>query len=264
MTPCRRRAGQRRGHRLWWWLVCGTWLAASSAASANVVIDGTRVIYPGDARSVVVQLANHGPRPALVQSWIDAGNADAAPEDSRAPFVVLPPITRIDPDQGQALRITFTGDGSHLPADRESVFFLNVLDIPPARHKTAGPNDQNTLQFAIRSRIKLFYRPDGLPGRANKAPEQLRWHLAAGDGPGQRLVVDNPTAYHVSIIRLAGSRQGPNLLSGPDMLAPRARHSWPLVDAAIGPGATLYVTAIDDFGAARVFTARLESSGSER
>lgn len=38
-------------------------------AQANVVIAGTRVIYPADQREVTLRLDNRGELPALVQVW---------------------------------------------------------------------------------------------------------------------------------------------------------------------------------------------------
>ena len=35
--------------------------------------------------------------------------------------------------------------------------------------------NKNLLQFAVRSRLKLFYRPAKLPGHPLKAPDKLVW-----------------------------------------------------------------------------------------
>jgi P pilus assembly chaperone PapD len=39
---------------------------AAPAAQAEIVIHGTRVIYPSDAREVTLQVSNNGSKPALV------------------------------------------------------------------------------------------------------------------------------------------------------------------------------------------------------
>ena len=82
--------------------------------------------------------------------------------------------------------------GAQLPTDRESVFWLNVLDVPPSPDN-ADSGDQNYLQVAFRSRLKLFYRPQGLKGVANDAPA-LRWTRT-----GDRLRVENPSPFHVTL-----------------------------------------------------------------
>jgi len=177
-------------------------LAGAPQAVAGVVINGTRVVYPAKAREVTVQVDNVGDAPSLVQAWVDGGDAEQTAEQADAPFMLTPPISRVEPGRSQALRLVFTG--ASLPSDRESLFWLNVLDVPPSP-KTAA-DEQNYLQVAFRSRIKLFYRPDGLAGQANDAPAALQWRR-----DGKQLRVDNPTPYHVTIaevhLLVAGAEQ---------------------------------------------------------
>lgn len=165
-------------------------LLFSTPLLAGVVVNGTRVIYPAQAREVTVQVDNVGDAPSLVQAWVDGGDQTQTAESSDAPFMLTPPISRVEPGRSQALRLVFTG--ADLPADRESVFWLNVLDVPPSPQ--AGGEEQNYLQVAFRSRIKLFYRPRGLKGSANDAPQALRWHYQGG-----QLRVSNATPYHVTL-----------------------------------------------------------------
>ena len=47
------------------------------ATQAEIVIHGTRVIYPSDAREVTLQVSNNGSKPALVQAWLDEGDSKA-------------------------------------------------------------------------------------------------------------------------------------------------------------------------------------------
>lgn len=61
-----------------------------SASYANVVILGTRVIYPADQKSVTVQLSNNNQKPALIQSWIDTGDQTASPDQIKAPSLSHP------------------------------------------------------------------------------------------------------------------------------------------------------------------------------
>lgn len=171
-------------------------------ANAGIVINGTRVIYPAQSREVTVQVNNVGDAPSLVQAWIDSGNADQTPEDSDAPFVLTPPISRVEPGSSQALRVIYSGH--ELPADRETVFWLNVLDVPPAPEGVAS-GDQNYLQVAFRSRLKLFFRPQGLKGQANDAAQALAWTRSR-----EHLRVENPTPYHVTlaeVLALVGGKE---------------------------------------------------------
>ena len=49
---------------------------------SNVIITGTRVIYPEAADSMVIQLTNNSTSPSLIQSWIDSGDINSTPENS--------------------------------------------------------------------------------------------------------------------------------------------------------------------------------------
>lgn len=220
----------------------------ASFAAADIVIGGTRVVYPADAREVSVQLTNNGDSPSLVQAWVDSGDPNTSPETSDAPFVLFPPISRVEPATGQVLRLSFTGDTS-LPRDRESLFWLNVLDVPPTPQAGQSAPD-NFLQLAFRSRIKLFYRPDGLPGRANSAPESLSWRLSQ-DAGGQRVLVGtNPTPYHVNMTRVelrAGDSSLP-LEIGDGMLPPMGSVSFSLPPSVPFTPTDVGIVSINDYG----------------
>jgi chaperone protein EcpD len=102
---------------------------AAPGAFASVVLAGTRVIYPEKEREVTLKLTNEGTSPALVQAWVDDGNANATPDEAKSPFTLVPPLFRLDPKKGQTLRIIYLREP--LPSDRESLFWLNVLEVPP-------------------------------------------------------------------------------------------------------------------------------------
>lgn len=163
----------------------------ASEAFANVVIQGTRVIYPSNQKTVTIQLSNEGKLPALVQSWLDRGDENSSPDSasSKVPFILTPPVTRIEPKKGQSLRVVYTGEA--LPKDRESVFYLNVLDIPPK--PTGEAAQENYLQLAIRSRIKFFFRPANLSMTTQDAYQAVRWTATANG-----VKANNQTPYYIS------------------------------------------------------------------
>lgn len=166
-----------------------------SRVDASVVVSGTRVIYPADARDVSVALTNAGDTPSLVQVWIDRGDPDSTPESVEVPFLTTPPVTRINAHGGQAIRIAYLGEVA--PVDHESVYWLNVLEVPANQ---AAP-ERNVLQLAYRTRIKLFYRPVGLAASPEQAAEQLYWELERGPGRWT-LVARNESPYSVSLRRV--------------------------------------------------------------
>ncbi|MFU8927027.1 molecular chaperone [Acinetobacter puyangensis] len=162
---------------------------------AEIILHGTRVIYPSDAREVTLQLSNNGSKPALVQAWIDEGDPQSTPDQSKVPFMITPPISRVEAEKSQSLRITALPNASQLDQKQETLLWLNVLDIPPRpTSNSTETTPDNFLQLAIRSRIKFFYRPANLKADANLAVEKLQWTKA-----GQTLVIKNPTPYHITM-----------------------------------------------------------------
>ncbi|MGU3778292.1 fimbria/pilus periplasmic chaperone [Burkholderia metallica] len=166
------------------------------SAQAAIVITGTRVVYPEKNREVNVRLTNVEAAPVLVQSWIDDGDSDANPDQVTVPFVLTPPVFRVEPKKGQTLRVMYTG--TNLPADRESVFWLNVQEIPP---QPTNAEEANLLQLAFRTRIKLFFRPPAL--QDGPSGDVLKWKVVRDDKGRNVLRVDNPSPYYVSFSRVA-------------------------------------------------------------
>lgn len=204
----------------------------STYVSAGMVISGTRVIYPAESKEVTVKMTNDGKAPVLVQSWIDTGDVNAKPETIHAPFVLTPPINRVDPGKGQTLRLVYTGE--NLPDKKESLFYLNVLEIP-AKNKTG--KDDNYLQVAFRTRIKLFFRPQGLVGDANTAAEEIQWSSA-----GNVLNAKNPTAYFISLATISVNGKE---VEG-KMIAPGSTEQFSLPSRA---GNKINVAFVNDYGA---------------
>lgn len=219
----------------------------SPSALASVTIIGTRVIYPAAEREVTVRLDNRGDRPALVQAWIDDGDPNQALDKINVPFVLLPPVFRMEANKGQTLRIVYTG--SQLPGDKESVFWLNVLDIPPKDKSLA---QQNKLQLAIRSRIKLFYRPAALNAQdVNKSAAALVWRKGS---KSNQLTAINNSPYYVNVAQItAEDAAGRKIVSEKgDMLAPGGTKDFTLKGATVSQlKPALHYQYLDDFGAAR-------------
>lgn len=225
--------------------VIGALLAVSSGAHASVIILSTRVIFPGQAREATVKLSNPGKHAALVQVWIDKGIATASPETLKVPFVVSPPITRIEPGKGQVLRVVYTGES--LPADQESVYWFNMLEVPP---KVKRKDDQNFVQFAFRTRIKLFFRPSGLSGTQQDAANGLKWALVHEDS-GYAVKVTNDSPYYVSLGKVNLTSDGTTYTANGDgMVAPRSSSTFafPGLTGEPSASATLEAEAINDYG----------------
>ncbi|HDG1673664.1 TPA: molecular chaperone [Kluyvera cryocrescens] len=206
----------------------------SAAAHAGIVMGGTRVIYEEGKREASISVTNaDNAVPYLVQSWVENYSTT---DKSQPPFIVTPPLFRLDPEQKNVLRINFTG--AMLPLDRESVFWLNVKSIAPSKQ-----DDANKLQVNIKSKFKIFYRPKNLPGDADDAWQKLTFQTL-----GTSLVAHNPTPYFISFFSLS---VGGEELEEPGMIAPFSNKSWSVHHA----GAVKW-RAINDFGGVTDFAQR--------
>ncbi|MFB2681255.1 fimbrial biogenesis chaperone [Shewanella mangrovisoli] len=213
---------------------------ASFSSSAAIVINGTRVIYPSDVKEKTVRLTNKGDVPVLVQSWLDNGDQRVLPENITTPFVLTPPINRIDPGKAQALRITFAG--SPLSKEHESLYWLNVLEIPASAKVSP---DQNMMKFAVRTRIKLFYRPHDLSFIIEDVPESL---VVSADGSGVKIF--NPSPYYVSLASVNVIVDGKEYSMNGGMIGPNSSGFFEFENLNHVPrGADINLNLINDYGA---------------
>lgn len=174
----------------------------ASSPHAGVEILGTRIIYDANKKEVSLQLSNHDNAPYLVQSWIDDGEGS----ESKAPFIITPPLFRLENNKDAVLRVVKTG--GQFPQDRESLYWANIKYIPSVEKV-----DANMLYIAVKTRMKLIYRPSTLSEEsAAKAGEALTWQRQENS-----LQVKNPTPYVISFgyIEIGGKR-----LQDPDFVLP--------------------------------------------
>lgn len=204
---------------------------AALPAWGGVYIYGTRVIYPAAKREVTVQLMNQGDRSALVQAWIDDGDMQTPPEKLQVPFLLSPPVIKVNGNTGQQLKIKFLK--ANLPQDRESLYYLNVLDIPPNADNEAGTN---TLKFALQNRVKLIYRPTNVAGVNKETFSKI--HIKHNNNG---LTVENSSANWLTITEIKSTVKANKETL---MVAPHANMNLPGA-----PAANHYaVTLIDDYG----------------
>lgn len=233
---------------LWFAGCLGAAVLWSSLAQAGIVIQGSRVVYPAKDREVSVKLVNIGEQPSLVQAWVDKGNEKLTADKADGPFLITPPITRVEAKKGQTLRLVYTGDDA-ASKKQETVFWLNILDVPPM------PKDQdsNFLQVAVRSRLKIFYRPEELPGNPTQSAKDLGWSVVS-TGSGYALRARNNAAFHVSLATvqlITGNKTFSVAKDDVKMVAPGASVDLPLPGLAGQPGAGAKIVYqwVSDYGA---------------
>ena len=120
-------------------------------AQAGVMASRTRVIYEQGQTERSLMLANINPYPVVVQTWVNDGEDQQAPEKSTSPMIALPSVFRMQPGAVQGLRILYNGDA--LPKDRESVFWINLYEIAPKSGATPAP--EAAVALAMNTQMKI-------------------------------------------------------------------------------------------------------------
>ena len=116
------------------------------------------------------------------------------------------------------------------------MFYFNVREIPPKSNKS------NTLQIALQTRIKLFWRPKALEKNTTQNPWQHKVTLTRN---GQEFTVNNPTPYYVIFSNASAQKNGnPAAGFSPIVMSPKT--SAPL---NVKMGSVPVLTYVNDYGA---------------
>lgn len=93
---------------------------------AAFVLNSTRYIFAGDKDNISVQVNNESSQEYGGQIWIDNANA----RDQNVYFAPSPTFFKVSGGHKQILRVLKINDS--LPKDKESLFWVNVQEIPKA------------------------------------------------------------------------------------------------------------------------------------
>lgn len=164
-------------------------LLLSFSSSAAISIGGTRVIYNENSKVTPVNVHNTDDDSIyLIRSWIEKGT------HKNIPFIITPPLFRINSGEDNSIRISKT-DTSALPQDRESLFWLNIMAVPPQ----ASVEGKGSLQFSLNTKIKLIYRPDSINNKTDVASSYQKLQFSR---TSSGVVINNPTPYYINISKL--------------------------------------------------------------
>lgn len=212
--------------------------------SAGVQIGRTRIIYEASKKEVALSLTNkETDLPWLIQSWTDNGDGK-----TRGPFIITPPLFRLDPQKEQNLRITWSGQA--LPTDRESLFYMNVRTIPAV---DKNEDQKNVLRLIYKTRLKLFWRPTGLHGTPIDACKNLHFSHHSG-----QLQVTNDGDFYSVFDNL---KVGNTSLKEAELVAPKAMMQFSLPPAA--NSSHVAWRCITDYGnATEEFTSGINDDGA--
>lgn len=161
-------------------------------------LGATRVIYQPGSAGASLNAINPQDYPMLVKSQV-FGEDKKTP----APFIVTPPLFRLDGQQSSRLRIIGSNDGS-LATDRESLRWLCVTGIPPKSDDAWAKGDSKpahatlNIQVSVSSCIKLLARPSALKGGPENVADRLTWQRR-----GATLKATNPTPFYLTLKSLS-------------------------------------------------------------
>lgn len=170
----------------------------------SVHLGASRVIFDPASAGATLTVSNRQDYPILVQSVALTENMTG-----EAPFVVTPPLMRLDEHQSSRLRIMRTG--GEFSGDRESLQWLCVKGIPP-KDGDAWAKDKNgkfvaagkvglNVQLSMNNCIKLLVRPATIKGQPSDMASHLQWsrhdnHLKAYN--------DSPFYMNLSSVKVDG------------------------------------------------------------
>ncbi|MFH0262661.1 molecular chaperone [Vibrio barjaei] len=159
------------------------------------IIEAHAGVRPINTREIIttakehqVDIINDSASEYLVQSWIE----DSDGNTRGLPLVLTPPIFKLGANEQGFVRILPVEN--KLAKDRESIFFLSVQEIPKK-----AETDQNQLNIAVRTRIKVIVRPDQLDmAGLLDAAQNLSWNVIEEDGK-KYLQSTNNSPYYLSL-----------------------------------------------------------------
>lgn len=199
-------------------LITALFSGVTSLAHSAVVIEGTRIVFDGGQKEQVVRINNRDQvKPALIQVWVDDGVDVDNINNPNLPFVITPPLVRIEPGKGQSIRVIY--NGKTMPQDKESSYYFNVLEIPSESEESKKISQR--LDIAFKTKIKLFYRPEALRKESSLSYlDKLQWSVINIPGKGTGLKVVNPSPYYISVAGIKAKVNGKETVLNGDMIAP--------------------------------------------
>lgn len=209
----------------------------------SVKLGATRVIYDPSSSGTTLTVTNPQDYPILVQSQALAENMK-----DKAPFVVTPPLFRLDGQQQSRLRIVRTG--GNFPDDRESIQWLCVKGVPP-KADDVWSKDENgkavanntvslNVRISINSCIKLFVRPGSVKGHPSDVAGSLGWQRV-----GDKIKATNSTPFYINLTSV--SVNGAKLKEALHYVPPFSSYEFALPKGISGAGKVQW-TIINDYG----------------
>ena len=212
-------------------------LSQTGNVNAAIGLDRTRVVFDGSNDAASMNITNNKTQlPYLAQGWIE----DEQGNKITSPLIVLPPVQRLEPGKKSQVKVQALPAVKSLPQDRETVYYFNLREIPPRSDKA------NSLQIALQTRIKLFYRPASIvpsqQERSDPWQKQLILTREADD-----FQVNNPTPYYITLIDARSSKEGKTSPGFEPLMVP-PKGTLKLGVSAAALGSKPWLTYVNDYG----------------
>jgi len=209
----------------------------------SIHLGATRVIYHEKSQGADIQVSNPQDYPVLIQSVTK--NED---KKTDAPFIVTPPLFRLEAKQQSRLRIVRTG--GDLAQDRETLQWVCVKALPPVLDEDKKQVNTASLEInlSINTCDKLIYRPESVKGKPETVAGSLIW--ARTD---EGVKVTNPTGFYMNIKSLVIDGKE---VRYPEYVSPFSSRTYKVASAAHGPVQWKIVT--DNGGDSRMFQSEIK------
>lgn len=173
----------------------------------SIKLATNRVIYYSKSSGATLAIVNEHNYPMLVKSQTYKEDKSSA-----APFVITPPLFRIDAKQQSKLKIVKVNDND--PEDKETLYWLCVTGVPPKMGDAwadgeikKGKNKEAVLniQVSMRGCIKLISRPSSLNGTPSDYVNDISWEKGNGE-----IIAKNNSPFYMNLsgIKLDGKPLG--------------------------------------------------------
>lgn len=211
-------------------IFCCLWI--NLPAMASFTLNGTRFIYDEERKNIAVEVRNNSKSLYGGQVWIDNTNQPA----KEVYFIPTPTFFKVGGEKKQLIRIMKINNS--LPTNQESLFWLNVQEIPPA----PKADENNVLALALNTQVKLIYRPKLLSKQREDAETQL---VMSGN------ILKNPTPYYFAVTAVLS---GDKSVALSNAVMKNLAEFAPFSEIDLGKSikGDLSVEAIDDYGARRI------------
>lgn len=176
----------------------------STYATSSINIDRSRIIINADDKRSSFSLVSSDETPTLIQMWIDNGDPSVSPENIATPIIITRPVFKINPGQVYSTDLLVVSR-DNLPKDRESMFFLNIFQIPSTKKTNIANLKKQDITVFLRLRVKAFVRPNGV-GPINKEELnkiEFKIERLANDS---YLSISNPTPWNVTMLDLKSAK----------------------------------------------------------